>query len=120
MDLASAAAGIRATRQSLLRAGIAGWSSWRTWAGATSLGGLNDHATFLERADAPVRRTGLGAITCVSRRGRCRVLFFLHNSSSFNVRQTLEAWGQSYPNEQIFLVMTTSKEGRYGSESNNK
>jgi hypothetical protein len=45
----------RKTLSGLLRAG---WSGWRTWARAIP---LNDRATFQERADALVRRTGLGA-----------------------------------------------------------
>ena len=63
MDLASgvaaAAAGSRATRKSLLRAG---WSSWRTpdvGRSDPTASGLNDYATFRERDDTSVRCTGL-------------------------------------------------------------
>ncbi len=61
MDLAAAAAaGIHATRKSLL---WAGWSSRRTadvgrGDPAPAASGLNDYATFRERADASGRCTG--------------------------------------------------------------
>ncbi len=51
MDLA-AAAGARATRMSLL---WAGWSSWRTRAGATPRYGTNDYATA---GSGPTRQSG--------------------------------------------------------------
>ncbi len=70
MDLAAVAADIRATRRSLL---WAGWSCWRTWAGATPLQRTDRLRYLRERADASVRRSGLGATTCVSRCGTCMV-----------------------------------------------
>ena len=39
----------------------AGWTSGRTKQEYTTTSGRHDHATFLERADASVRCTGLGA-----------------------------------------------------------
>ena len=69
MDLLAAAAGDRVTRMSLSRAGREQLAD----AGRSDLElrGLNDF--HRERADASVRRTRLGATTCVSRRGTCRV-----------------------------------------------
>ncbi len=73
-DGAAAAAWARRTRMSLL---WACWSSWPVWAGATP---RRARAKRTERpryhrewADASVRRTGLGATTCVNRRGTCRI-----------------------------------------------
>ena len=74
MDLAAAAAGIRVTRMSLPRDG---WSIWRTSAGATRATRTERLRFHRERANASVRRTGLGATTCVSRRGTCRVFLAL-------------------------------------------
>ena len=91
MDLAAAAPRCRAIRLSLLRAG---WSNWRTWAGANPRQATELLRYRRERTDASVRRTGLGATTCGSRRGTCRVTivacwehhFFLANRERFRAR----------------------------------
>jgi hypothetical protein len=74
IDLA-AAAGARATRMSLL---WAGWSSWRTRAGATPRYGTDDYATA---GSGPTRQsvwstgvTGLGVAASASRRSMCRII----------------------------------------------
>ena len=80
MDLA-AAAGARATRMSLL---WAGWSSWRTRAGATPRyrDGTDDYATA---GSGPTRQsgsTGLGVQYKSTRRGM-RWVFIILTSCSF-------------------------------------
>ncbi len=65
MDLA-AAAGAHATRMSLL---WAGWSSWRTRAGATPRYGTDDYANA---GSGPTRQSG--ALEIASRRGMCKVI----------------------------------------------
>ena len=58
MDLAAAAAGICATRKSVLWAGRSGGRTEREYSAAS---GRHDHATFRVRANVSVRSPGLGA-----------------------------------------------------------
>ena len=82
---AAAAAGNRVTRMSLSRAGR---SSWRTWAGATPLRGLNDYASTgsgpTRQSDARDSEPLLVSVD-VARAGYCFDYPFL----LFNLRSTV-------------------------------
>ena len=46
-----------------------------------------------ERADASIQCTGLGATTCVSRRGTCRVLFRGYSGDTFHITPAFFRFG---------------------------
>ena len=75
MDLtAAAAAGIRATRMSLL---WAGWSCWRTWAGVTPR--QAERTTTRPSGSGPTRQSyALDSELLASRRGTGRVVMLDH------------------------------------------
>ncbi len=95
MDLA-AAAGARETRMSVL---WAGWSSWRTRAGATSRYGTDDHATA---GSGPTRQSG-ARDSQASRRGMCMGIGLTDRCSFLPEANSVTVWGRKFECEHRIL-----------------
>ncbi len=110
MDLAAAAAEIRATRKSLLRAG---WSSWRTWAGASPR--QADRTTTRPSECGPTHQFNAWdsePLTCYGCRGMGRVVVVSPLRLLVHVRPTFQAWGRTFESRSFLLRNALSREVR--------